>query len=123
MCDNGATPNATKFSQTIPYFICEEENKQCVEQCDDSSCQSDCREDHPCGAQNPDRVTSMSHRPRPTVTTTSSSSDVVYTGLGGDSQDQGGGGSGAGRLAVEGGRLYGSGIMVAGFLAGFALLI
>ena len=48
----------------------------------------------------------------------------MYTGLGGDSGTSDDN-SGAARPAIliEGGQRYGLGVMVAGFLAGFALLL
>ena len=54
MCDNGIAPNITQYSQTLPYFICTEWGTQCVNNCNgDSTCGSKCRDDHPCGAQDP----------------------------------------------------------------------
>lgn len=46
-------------------------------------CQSDCREKHPCGAQNPTRVNTTSTA-SPTQPTASSTSGVAYKGLGGE---------------------------------------
>lgn len=44
VCASGLIPNATEFSQTIPYFICTEQNNQCVTNCNgNSACQSACR--------------------------------------------------------------------------------
>jgi len=39
----------------MPYFKCTEWGNQCVKACDaaDSTCQSACRSEHPCGAQDP----------------------------------------------------------------------
>lgn len=44
VCASGLSPNATEYSQTIPYFICTEYNTQCVANCGrDSACASSCR--------------------------------------------------------------------------------
>lgn len=44
VCASGLTPNATEYSQTIPYFICTEYNTQCVARCgQNSACASACR--------------------------------------------------------------------------------
>jgi hypothetical protein len=44
VCDNGVAPNITEYSQTLPYFICQQWGNTCVENCNgDSTCQSACR--------------------------------------------------------------------------------
>lgn len=131
VCDGGKSPNASEYSQTIPYFLCTERNNQCVRDCppdtNQRSCQSDCREDNPCGAQNPTRVslTASLSTPDPTASESSTKTDAIYDGFGEDSatDDDDDDGSGAGRLALEIGQVYGMGIMVAGFIGGFALLL
>jgi len=52
VCGNGQSPNASEYSQTLPYFICTEYGTQCVNACanGDTSCQSACRDDHPVGS-------------------------------------------------------------------------
>ncbi|KAF1936734.1 hypothetical protein EJ02DRAFT_459268 [Clathrospora elynae] len=56
VCDNGIAPNITQYSQTLPFFICQAWGNNCVAACNgDNICQSACRSDHPCGAQNPYR--------------------------------------------------------------------
>lgn len=128
ICNGGQSPNASEYSQTIPYFLCTERNNQCVANCEGVanklSCQSDCRENNPCGAQNPTRVTltATESTPNPTASESSTKTDVVYDGFGEDSATDDDG-SGAGRLALEIGQVYGMGIMVAGFIGGFALLL
>ncbi|BAE55689.1 hypothetical protein BDV35DRAFT_407571 [Aspergillus flavus] len=34
ICSNNQSPNASEYSQTIPYFECTEKNNQCVKNCD-----------------------------------------------------------------------------------------
>lgn len=130
-CKNGVTPNATEYSQTIPYFLCTETNNKCVKDCtgNDSKCQSDCREKHPCGAKNPKRAnktsTATTSSGTATASGTSTATDTVYTGLGDGSGSKGGDEKGAAmsRMALEVGQVYGLTIMVGGFLAGFAVLL
>ncbi|KLJ10926.1 hypothetical protein EMPG_13758, partial [Blastomyces silverae] len=48
ICSTGLAPNASEYSQTIPYYICTEANNQCVRNCNgDPTCQTACREDNP----------------------------------------------------------------------------
>ncbi|KAI2626793.1 hypothetical protein GGS21DRAFT_529203 [Xylaria nigripes] len=85
VCENGMSPNLSQYSLTLPFFICQEWGTQCVADCgNDSSCQSNCRENHPCGALDPVRPNKTSST---TVTTTSAgpastSAGQVFTGLG-----------------------------------------
>jgi len=126
VCANGQSPNASEYSQTLPYFICTEFGNECVAACNgDTNCQSNCRSDNPCGAQNP---------PRTNVTTTSSvtssssasaTSGVVYNGLGGSST---GGASSSNsksgsQMTLDFGRSYGLAVVFAGVFAGFTLLM
>ncbi|GAB7364132.1 hypothetical protein MBLNU230_g4683t1 [Neophaeotheca triangularis] len=95
VCSNGISPNISEYSQTLPYFICSEWTNQCVANCNgDNSCQSDCRENHPCGAQNPTRVTLSesatgsptplgSNAPDSTIQADASATGgAIYTGFG-----------------------------------------
>lgn len=44
VCDNGLSPNITQYSQTLPYFICQQWGNNCVAGCNgDNTCQSKCR--------------------------------------------------------------------------------
>ncbi|KAI6990351.1 hypothetical protein KC360_g8773 [Hortaea werneckii] len=95
ICANGLSPNISEYSQTLPYYICQEWTNQCVANCApaDNACASSCRDDHPCGALNPTRVntsTVSSTMSRTTTgggtkATTTGGGDTVYTGFGGDS--------------------------------------
>jgi cobalamin biosynthesis Mg chelatase CobN len=122
VCDNGQTPNASEYSQTIPYFECTESNNDCVANCNgDSTCQSACRyvfgllfsltqrrtkliynaynrSNNPCGAKDPTPANSSTRSH--TMTKTASNSDSSSTGSsdGSDATDTafstlGGGGS------------------------------
>ena len=122
ICGNGMTPNASEYSQTVPYFICTQQNDNCVANCNgDSSCQSACRQNHPCGARNPTRVTTTSSTP----SSTNGGNNVVYTGLGGGSAATGKPKPGAAPVlaVLQIGQVYGVGILVASFLAGFVMLL
>ena len=84
---NGLAPNISEYSQTIPYFICTENNSNCVTACNGaSSCQSDCREKNPCGAQDPKRVnesTASASASKTVGAAASTAADgAVYTGFG-----------------------------------------
>ncbi|RMD42107.1 hypothetical protein DV735_g2980, partial [Chaetothyriales sp. CBS 134920] len=87
ICSNGIAPNASEYSQTLPYYICTEVNNQCVANCGigNNECASSCREDNPCGAQSPTRVTTTKTTASATSAATgdaaSSTGDVVYTGF------------------------------------------
>jgi len=96
-------------------------------------CQSACRDDHPCGAQNPTRVntTSTSSTAAPTTVpagATSGTAGVVFTGLGGNGAvaTAAAGASTIGtksgsQAALDLGRSYGLAVIFAGLFAGFAL--
>ena len=124
---NGLSPNVSEYSQTIPYFICTKNNDNCVAACSGASgCQAACRENHPCGAQNPTRVNESTT----TTSATSTASDgAVYTGFGGSAatttaaSDNGKTGTNAAAVLLNIGRLYGLGAVAAGILAGFSILL
>ncbi|RDW73174.1 hypothetical protein BP6252_07081 [Coleophoma cylindrospora] len=132
ICGNGLSPNASEYSQTLPYFICTEYDTQCVTACNgDTTCQAACRDDHPCGAQNPTRVntsTSSSMSSTATGAGSSATAPVVYTGLGGNAATKTGSSSSAtstsksgAQAALDLGRSYGLAVVFAGLFAGFAV--
>jgi len=134
VCGNGQSPNASEYSQTLPYFICQTYGGQCVAACNgNTACQSACRDDHPCGAQNPTRVNTTSTSSMASTTTvpagaTSGSAGVVYTGLGGgvaaatttaaSSTKKNGA-----QAALDLGHSYGLAVVFGGLFAGFALVM
>ncbi|KAJ5122786.1 hypothetical protein N7448_003918 [Penicillium atrosanguineum] len=118
ICSNGISPNASEYSETMAYFICTEAGNQCVTKCaqTDSSCQASCRDDHPCGAQDPVRINAT------TTTTTSAASSATASStsnpLGTDVAT-----GGAVRMSLELGQVYGLCAFVGAFVAGFAVLL
>ncbi|KAL1975189.1 hypothetical protein VTN31DRAFT_3581 [Thermomyces dupontii] len=124
VCSNGVRPNASEFTETIPYFLCTERNNRCVENCaqGDSLCQASCREDNPCGAQNPRKGNGTKAATPTTATSTATGEDVVYTGFGkgSASDDTDAGVRGA---VLEIGRVYGTVALVAGLIGGAALVL
>ncbi|PMD20951.1 hypothetical protein NA56DRAFT_626829 [Hyaloscypha hepaticicola] len=132
ICGNGQSPNASEYSQTLPYFICVTYGNQCVTACNgDTSCQSACRDDHPCGAQNPTRVNTTSSSTMASTTlpagATSGTAGVVYTGLGGGSVATTAAASSnnknGAQAALDLGRNYGLAVIFSGLFAGFALVM
>jgi len=135
VCTNGMTPNASQYSQTIPYFECTEYANECVTNCGGvSSCQSDCRTAHPCGAQNPTRVNSSTISPTASKSGAAGSAAATTTGFG--SFGGAGGGSsqasstssshssaGVRMTAISLGQTYGFAVVCASIFAGFGLLL
>ncbi|KAG9229540.1 hypothetical protein BJ875DRAFT_192451 [Amylocarpus encephaloides] len=142
VCGNGLSPNATEYSQTLPYFICTQYGQQCVAACGaDNTCASHCRANNPCGAQNPERVNTSTITTMASTTTEGSggaastaAGGVVYNGLGGAATTSAAGGSVGGsstgsstgsgaQAALDMGRSYGLAVVFAGIFAGFALVM
>ncbi|KAF8865295.1 hypothetical protein BDZ45DRAFT_668732 [Acephala macrosclerotiorum] len=132
VCGNGQQPNASEYSQTLPYFICTEYGTQCVAGCGgNTACQSDCRSQHPCGAQDPTRVNATTTSATQSATTvpagaTSGTAGIVYTGLGGSAAATTTAASSTksgAQTAIDLGRSYGLAIVFAGLFAGFALVM
>ncbi|KAL4902585.1 hypothetical protein BDW74DRAFT_180691 [Aspergillus multicolor] len=121
ICDNNQSPNSSEYSQTIPYFLCTEENNNCVAACGDSACQEQCRTGNPCGAQNPKLANTTSTNGSSTTTsaTTSTTSTLApFTGLPSD-DDEGA----AVRPVTDLRQVYGLAAVLGGFFAGFAILL
>lgn len=120
VCSNGATPNASEYSQTIPYFICTEANNECVNNCGgNSGCQYACRTSHPCGAQNPQRVNTTSTSTTMTQTGKATGTGDPYAPFGSSASGKKNGGT----AAFDLGQSYGAGFVMAGLFAGFALFL
>jgi len=138
VCSNGLSPNASEYSQTIPYYICTEYNTQCQQACgNDNTCAAACIQNHPCGALDPTRVNTSTISTMPATSTTegaaaSTASDgVIYTGFGGGSsatttaaaQSGSSGSSAATRIIINIGQMYGLGLVAAGIFAGFTFML
>ncbi|KAI9047727.1 hypothetical protein LZ554_008437 [Drepanopeziza brunnea f. sp. 'monogermtubi'] len=138
ICGNGLTPNLTEYSQTLPYFTCTEFGSQCVENCNGNSlCQSACRADHPCGAQNPIKVnlttvtTASATKTNLPAGATSDAAGIVYNGLGGaattpasdSSNSQTNTQQSGAEIALGLGHSYGLAVVFTGVFAGFALVL
>lgn len=132
VCSNGQQPNSSQYSQTIPYYECTQAATNCVNNCaqGDTSCQSACRNDHPCGAQNPTRVntTTMS-----TMASTASGSSATgtsestpsntFAGLGGGSTGTSDASQNAQVFALGFGRAYGLVLVLGSISAGFVFML
>lgn len=115
ICSNKVSPNASEYSQTLPYYVCTETNNQCVNKCanGDSGCQSACRQDNPCGAQNPKRMN---------VTTTASAAATSTTQANPLGTNPATGGASCMNI-LEAGHVYGLCVLVGGFVAGLAVFL
>lgn len=139
VCGNGLSPNASEYSQTLPFFKCQEYTNQCANNCGGNpSCQAACRTDNPCGAQNPTRVNTTTSSATQTATQANGkpqgTDGVVYNGLGGEAEptqgsdssavkgNNAGGSNGAGAM-YDLGRSYGLAVVLSGVFAGFALIM
>lgn len=115
----------SEYTLSLPYFICQEWGNQCVKACGyDNTCQSDCREKHPCGATDPKRENkTTSTSGSPTASKTDGPNTIYTDSPGGGSSGKGGSSDkkGAG-VALEVGRTYGLAIVLTSLFAGFALL-
>ncbi|CAI7589426.1 unnamed protein product [Penicillium glandicola] len=119
LCSNGATPNGTEYSQTIPYYTCTETNNQCVLKCNgDSTCQYNCRVDNPCGAQDPKRVNVTTTTTTTQSATATASKVSVNTLINGEPT-----GAAPHMASVDMNHVYGLCVLVGGFVAGFATLL
>ncbi|RMZ86970.1 hypothetical protein DV736_g5801, partial [Chaetothyriales sp. CBS 134916] len=136
VCSNGIAPNASEYSQTIPYYICTEANNQCVANCgqNNNECASNCRQDNPCGAQSPTRVTTTQSTVSATTGATgdaasTASGGAVYTGFGGSSASATSTSSSdhhtsaATHLILNIGEVYGLAVVIGGIFAGFAFML
>ncbi|KAL3479031.1 hypothetical protein BJX99DRAFT_95727 [Aspergillus californicus] len=119
VCDNGQSPNTSEYSQTIPYFLCTEQNERCVNACPQtsSSCQTNCRTDNPCGAQNPRpaNTTSTAGTSSTTSATSTTSSLAPFTGV--PDEDN------SARSMTDMSQVYGLFGVLGAFFAGFAILL
>lgn len=151
VCANGQSPNVTEYSQTLPFYICQEWGTQCVANCgQDNTCSNDCRyvdsrpfphpaqlelilscrANHPCGAQDPTRVNTTSSSTMAATATggkgSTQTATSIITGFGGAAATTTGGansGHSAASAMVNIGQSYGLAIVFASVFAGFAILL
>lgn len=120
LCSDGKQPNMTEYTLTLPFHMCTEWGTQCVAGCgSDSECAYNCRANHPCGAQSPNRANSTTSSATSSATQTATTSSLVYSGFNGESQDSNGNAAGALRF----GDSYSLAIVAGGLFAGFAMLL
>ncbi|KAK1716657.1 hypothetical protein BDP67DRAFT_488083 [Colletotrichum lupini] len=126
ICGDKNQPNMTEYSLTLPYHVCQEYGNQCVKACGlgANQCSSNCRQNNPCGAQNPTRQNSTSTAGTATASATASeTSGAIYTGLGDSGSSSSGSSSGSGAAALEMGRSAGLAVLVGSLIGGAALLL
>ncbi|KAF4446011.1 cdp-alcohol phosphatidyltransferase protein [Fusarium austroafricanum] len=126
VCGDGKQPNVSEYSLTLPFYVCQEWGNQCVQDCKgSSSCASDCRQNHPCGASNPKKYNTTSTATAAAKETASATDDpnTVYTGNpGGDGDDSSSPAKTNSAVVVEAGRTWGLTIVLSTMFAGFAML-
>ncbi|KAI8940053.1 hypothetical protein NX059_003772 [Plenodomus lindquistii] len=130
VCENNVVPNITEYSQTLPFFICQEWGNNCVANCQgDNTCQDKCRSDHPCGAQSPFLGNASLSSTLATASQTggaSATNNIPVTGFGGSQATGTGssssGDSGAGAVFVPNAALSMAAVFGSVFL-GFAILL
>ncbi|EME38288.1 hypothetical protein DOTSEDRAFT_75749 [Dothistroma septosporum NZE10] len=136
VCDNGLSPNVSEYSQTLPYYLCQEWGNECVSNCaGDTTCQGACRQDHPCGAQNPTRqnTSTLTSTMSKTTTglgagvTTDSSGATIYNGFGGQQASSTSGSKSAAThvrvWALSAGQTFGTLALAGAVFGGFAVLL
>ncbi|QPC63638.1 hypothetical protein HYE67_005869 [Fusarium culmorum] len=132
ICGDGKQPNMSEYSLTLPFYVCQEWGNQCVGDCAGSaSCASDCRQNNPCGAQDPKKYnTTSTATGTGAVKATASATDdanTVYTDTPGSDSDDNDSDSPAstksnGASVIEVGRTWGLTIVLGTMFAGFAML-
>ncbi|KAH7001306.1 hypothetical protein EDB80DRAFT_88674 [Ilyonectria destructans] len=133
ICGNGKQPNVSEYSLSLPYFVCTEWGNQCVTDCNgNNNCASACRQEHPCGAQDPKKYnitkTASATGAQATASATDDA-DTVYTDVvDGDSDSSGSDSSSSSSdksgsaAALEAGRKWGLAVVMGSMFVGFALL-
>ncbi|KAI9598241.1 hypothetical protein BDF19DRAFT_419912 [Syncephalis fuscata] len=94
VCDNGFQPNGTTYAQTIPFFICQRDQTQCIQNCKNSDdCVEQCRKQFYCAATDPqlakngtntttDANTTSTSTPSPSVNPTFDDAAIRMFGVG-----------------------------------------
>ncbi|KAF2707484.1 hypothetical protein K504DRAFT_446625 [Pleomassaria siparia CBS 279.74] len=128
ICDNGVSPNLTMYSQTIPYYVCTEWGQQCVSNCGGvQSCQSDCLQNHPCGAQNAYKgnatVSSILAASSAAAATQTPSSTQSISGFAGVTGTASSGDKKGAAAMLDLGASYSFAVVFASFFFGFAVVL
>ncbi|KAF2118416.1 hypothetical protein BDV96DRAFT_488613 [Lophiotrema nucula] len=129
VCENNVAPNITQYTQTIPYYVCTEWGNQCVTNCgmNNNECANNCRADHPCGAQAPNKPNTTASSTTSTASATGSatggSESIPVTGLLGATATSSPNNKGAASAMLNLGQSYGMAVVFAGVFAGFALIL
>jgi hypothetical protein len=148
VCSDGTSPNISQYSQTLPFFICQEWGNECVANCggNDATCQTNCREQNPCGAQNPKlasntttttsaaggQTTQAAVRGGQETVDGSGNTRTIYNsvlGGGSNSNSNSGSGSTSGAAtmfrgwALNAGQTFGGLALAGAFFGGFAVLL
>lgn len=144
VCSNGQSPNASEYSQTLPYFVCTEWGNECVANCgNDNNCAAACRANHPCGALHPTTRNVSSSTSSSASATGSSGAKTTGAGVpsgsvfNANAPSTTAGGSGAptgsvasssttksaANLALQAGQAYGLMVVAGAFMAGFAFAL
>jgi len=128
VCSDGTRPNLTEYSETIPYYICTNEQGDCITGCGagNNDCAAQCRKTYVCGATHPktsNKTTSASASgtATPSATGTGSSSGNGFATEGGTSSSSNSN-SGAGAMLLQVGSAYGMGVVAAGIAMGVAFV-
>ncbi|KAG6004622.1 hypothetical protein E4U21_000898 [Claviceps maximensis] len=122
LCGNNRQPNVSEYSLSLPYFVCQEWVLQCQRACDTNACKSDCVQNHPCGAQNPQKVNTTTSVESGSTATATDGSNTIFTDSPGAGTDGDGSGKKGAAAALEVGRTYGLVIVLTSLFVGFALL-
>lgn len=139
VCANGIAPNMSEYSLTLPYHICQQWGQQCVAGCGGSNtCQSNCLEQHPCGAQDPTRINSTTISTATatstgkatgtgTASTATQTGAIVFSGFGSDTTASAAAAAStptsAAQAAISLGRSYGLPAIFAGLFAVFGFVM
>jgi len=124
VCTNGQTPNETEYSLTIPFHVCQEYGNQCVTACgQNNACSNNCRTQFTCGAADPTKINSTSSSTGTSTASSGKTSSSGFSSFGGSGSDSGSSGGKSTGSIVQVGQSLGLGLVVAGVMAGFAMML
>lgn len=127
VCADLSKPNLSEYSMTIPFHLCQEWGNNCVKDCGawDNECSNSCREDHPCGAQDPKKSNATTSSVSKPSATPSSDPNQVFDGLSGetDGASSSNNNKGSGAAALHFGQAYGLVVVLTSLFAGFAIML